>query len=496
VSAHVSPPPPIEPRVDRSVLQIDTTQTTGPVDANSHAQFVPFIKRSSFRAYRYGVRVPAVPVLALTILAGDVSSAAARQPAAAAPQPPATAQPPGGGAPAGTTARVPADATQPAAGALSLPEALALALQQNPSLIAARLGRPVAAAEIAIARERPNPDLSFEADRETPHYLLGVTLPIETGSKRGRRTALAEATSETAAAEIARTEADTRRDVRQAFYDVVASERRVEIAREVADLARRARDAAQARVQAGDAPRLEALQAELELARAENDLAARDGERLSARVVLNALLGRPADAPTTVRGDLDEGNVPDASMAVTRALEASSDLAALDRRTREAQAHVALARALQIPDLSLLGTVTNGAPGEFTIAGYHAGFSLTVPLFTTHRAGVVREERALAQARAEHAAAVAQTSAAVTAAVARAQALHLQIERENRDILPRAREVEGMAEDSYRSGQTGLVALLQALQTARDIRLQALDTALSYQQALAELERAIGAPLP
>jgi outer membrane protein, heavy metal efflux system len=267
------------------------------------------------------------------------------------------------------------------------------------------------------------------------------------------------------------------------------------LSREIADLTMRARDAAQARLDAGDAPRLELLQAELELARAQNELATRDADRIAARVELNALLGFAPSQETAVRGELSEGAVPETGMAMSRALEASGDLAVLDRRVREAQARVALARALQIPDLSLSGTVTQDAPGEFN-TGYRAGFSLAVPLFTTHRAGVVREESAVAQARAEREAAATQMTAAVTAAVARAQALRQQIDREARDILPRARQVEAMAEDSYRAGQTGLVALLQVLQTTRDTRLQALDTAVAYQRALADLERAMGAPLP
>jgi cobalt-zinc-cadmium efflux system outer membrane protein len=64
------------------------------------------------------------------------------------------------------------------------------------------------------------------------------------------------------------------------------------------------------------------------------------------------------------------------------------------------------------------------------------------------------------------------------------------------EILPRAAEVERMAEDSYRSGQTGLVALLQSLQSVHDLRLQAVQAGTDYQNALADLERAIGAPLP
>jgi cobalt-zinc-cadmium efflux system outer membrane protein len=387
--------------------------------------------------------------------------------------------------------------SQPAAptGALSLSQAMALAMEHNRSLVAARLGRAVSAAEISVARERPNPEFNFEGERETPHYAFGVTLPVELGGKRGRRIEVAQAGADATAADIARAEIELRVEVRRAFYEAVAAEQRVVLGREVADLAQRARDAAQARVEAGDAPRLELLQSELELARAQNELATHDAERAAARVELSALLGAPPGSVTTVRGDLSEGAVPDTSAAVARALEASTDLSVLDRRIREAQAQLALAHALRVPDLALSGTVTQDAPGEFN-TGYRAGFTLTLPILTTHRAGVLREEGAVAQARAEREAAAAQTSAAVTAAVARAQALRQQIDREARDILPRTREVEAMAEDSYRAGQTGLVVLLQTLQTARDTRLQALDNALAYQRALADLERAIGAPLP
>jgi hypothetical protein len=53
-----------------------------------------------------------------------------------------------------------------------------------------------------------------------------------------------------------------------------------------------------------------------------------------------------------------------------------------------------------------------------------------------------------------------------------------------------------MAQESYTSGQTGLVSLLQALQFTRDVRRRYLDSTLAVQNALADLERAIGAPLP
>jgi cobalt-zinc-cadmium efflux system outer membrane protein len=81
------------------------------------------------------------------------------------------------------------------------------------------------------------------------------------------------------------------------------------------------------------------------------------------------------------------------------------------------------------------------------------------------------------------------------AAAARAASAHQAVTRYQNDILPATIQVEQMAQESYQSGQTGIAALLQAVQIARETRVRALQAGLDYQLALADLERAIGAPL-
>jgi len=83
----------------------------------------------------------------------------------------------------------------------------------------------------------------------------------------------------------------------------------------------------------------------------------------------------------------------------------------------------------------------------------------------------------------------------VSAAVARAASARQAMERYQTDILPASVQVEQMAQESYQSGQTGLPALLQTVQAAREIRQRALQAGLDYQLALADLERAMGTPL-
>ena len=64
------------------------------------------------------------------------------------------------------------------------------------------------------------------------------------------------------------------------------------------------------------------------------------------------------------------------------------------------------------------------------------------------------------------------------------------------EIIPQATQVEQLAQDAYQLGQTGIAALLQALQATRDVRLRSLDAVEQFQNAITDLERAIGAPLP
>jgi len=378
---------------------------------------------------------------------------------------------------------------------ITLDQAFALAAANNRAITAARLRRAVDQAGIDVARERPNPDLHYEQAKETPHQSLTATQPIELGGKRGRRIAVAQAVARTGEAELALTLADIRAQVRRGYYGLAASQARVAIALDLQGIAGRARDAAQERFEAGEIARLEVLQAELLLAQAENEATAIAGERDATRSELNVVIGRDARAPTQVAEDLGDVTLPAAEAAATAAMAGNAELAVLDRLVAEAVARAALARAQQVPDPTLEGAVTHDAPGEF-VWGWRYAVGVTVPLFTRHRAAVRVEEATLAQLRAQREALIQRLEGAVGAALARATVQRRQYVRYRDEILPRSREIEAMAEESYRSGQTGLVALLQALQSAREARAKAVQAAYDYQIALAELERAaaVGPP--
>jgi cobalt-zinc-cadmium efflux system outer membrane protein len=392
-------------------------------------------------------------------------------------------------------AAAPAAAQSTPGAALTLQAAMDRALAANPAITAARLMRSVNMAELAVAGERLNPEATAEIAKETPKQAFGLAVPLELGGKRASRIALGQAAIRTGEAELAATIAQIRNEVRRAYFERVVSDGRLAVLLEQRDIAQRVRDTAQARFDSGDVPRLEVLQADLALASARNEVVAAEGTVSAARSKLNAVLGLPIDTMQPLATTIDAAGPVVAAAVLDLAHRGSAELLVLDRRIDEQRAKLAVARALRVPDLIPSATFTHDAEPEFTY-GWRAGIAVTLPLFASHKAGVTAEEARLAQLSAQRGAALLRIDGEVTAAAAIAEAQRQAYVQYRDVILPQAQEVEQLARSSYELGQTGIAALLQALQASRDVRLRSLEAVSQFQAALAELERAIGAPLP
>ena len=391
----------------------------------------------------------------------------------------------------------PAAAQEIPAGSLTLQAAMDRALAANPTIAAARLRGAINVAGLAVADERLNPEATVEIEKETPKQAFGFAWPLELGGKRAKRIAVSEATIRAGEAELAATIAQVRNDVRRAYYDVLVADARLMVLRELRDLSQRARDTAQARFEAGDVPRLEVLQAGLALAAAENEATAAEGVSVAARARLNAVLGQPLETVQPLSTPIDAGGPVVMNAALDLARTGSTELAVLDRQIEEQRARLALAQALRVPDVDPDGHA-------------HARRAAGVHVWMARRSGRHVADRSRATRRAWS---VEQTT--LDQLIAQRQATRRSDHR-RRDgrrgdrrgaasglcPLPRSSSFRRRSRSSssrrtaYQLGQTGIAALLQALQASRDVRLRSLDAVSQFQTALADLERAIGAPLP
>ena len=372
---------------------------------------------------------------------------------------------------------------------LTLDAALQLALANNKTIAAARLQRGVSQAAVDVARERPNPDLTYEAARETPRDAVMLTLPLELGGKRNARVSAAQAAVASDEARLDAVIAGVMDEVRHTYIGLLAAQQRVVITQDVADLFARARDAAHARFQAGAVPRRDDIAAQADFLVAQADVAQARGDVRATRATLNALLGQPLGTEVTVVPAPPQ-STPALEAAFARLEGANTELRVLDREIAVQQARIAVARSMQTADISAGGGLSFDAQPEFSV-GWRVNFGVTVPLFTAHKAGVAVENAALVRLRAERDATRAEIQGAVGAAIERAASAAERVRAYENDILPLSLQDEAFAQASYQSGQTGLNDLVLALQHARERRFAALQASLDLQTALADLERAI-----
>jgi cobalt-zinc-cadmium efflux system outer membrane protein len=186
--------------------------------------------------------------------------------------------------------------------------------------------------------------------------------------------------------------------------------------------------------------------------------------------------------------------VPSREEALAAAAQQNTELASLDRQIAEQTARLNLAKSQRTPDVTAAGGATFNAQPDFGV-GWQASLDVTVPLFTSHQAGVAVETASLALLRGQREARALMIAGDVDAAYARLTSTRSRAQVLQTRALPLGAQVEQMAQNGYRAGEKNLADLLQALQQVRDIRLKALQASLDFQVALADLEHAIGAPI-
>jgi len=378
---------------------------------------------------------------------------------------------------------------------LTLQSALDLADKQNLDLAAARRRRAVALAGVQIARQRPNPSLSFEALRDSPHEALLFDQPLEFGPKRGRRIEVARQEGALTEVEIAALARQVRRSTREAFYRALLTRAESERLARVVQLAQRLEQIARERFEAGAVPQLEVMQAGLEVSRAQADLQVAEQREKVSLSQLNALLNEPAGTPWVLVGSLEDAKpLPSLPELVERASQSNPELQRLAQEQKIEQSRRGLLKAERIPNLGLQFGTDFNAPPDFR-AGPRGQLSLELPLFMRNQGQIAQSFAYQQVLDAEVAATQRVVAARVEAGYFDLQAQQTQVELYRDKVLPIARQVESLAAESYRAGKTSILAVLQAQQSVQDVERSYLESLFALQSNYASLEETVGGPI-
>ncbi len=390
-----------------------------------------------------------------------------------------------------------------AAEPLTLSEALATALQKNPTLKVHAFGARIAEASILQASLKPNPELSVQAENflgtgalsgvKGLETTLQLSQVIDLAGSRTRRVETATASRELADADYETHRINIFAEVARRFTETAADAQRLVTATDARKLAAQTVAAAQTRVEAAKASPLELNKARTALALLEIEEEHAKHELAVCRQSLAAILGELEPTFGEINADLlILPSVPEFSVLAAR-LEKSPVLAryAVESRWHEAQARLAQSLRRSGPRVSA-GLRRVEATDDF---GFVAGVSLPLPM-RDQTQGNVREARELrAQTDASGEAAFIELRATLFAVYQEMLHARTALNQLRQKIIPEAKSSLSLARQGYETGRFSLFDLLDAQKSLIELRGAVVANAAAFHLHVIELERLLGAPL-
>ena len=385
------------------------------------------------------------------------------------------------------TAAMPADVAL--GDGLTVSEAVAIALWNNPGFQAALTDLGFARADLIEARQLRNPILSLLFPWGPKQFESTLQLPIEAIWQRPRRVKAATLDADAVASRLMADGLGVMAQARTGYLETAAAEARLRLATESTDLWGRLRNIADARLRAGDISEFEARSVRSEAAMAEAMARGAAGDRALARIQLDAVLGHtlPATLALTPIDDLPLSSCETAETLLADALASRPDVRAAELGVEAAGARVGLERAKILTLTANLDA--NGAGKEGFEIG--PGLGLDLPL-NGNAGGRARAAAALAQASARYLAVQAAVRAELRTGIARLARSREVLQVWDEQVIDSLRIERQQAEKAYEAGETPLYAVLDAgrrLVTARRARLEARVELLT---AAIALDRAVG----
>ncbi len=401
--------------------------------------------------------------------------------------------------PAATTPPLRASFAEPA-GTLTLRQALAAALLHNPDLASSSYGVRSAEAGVLQASLSPNPELGIEVENfggsgqtkgfETAETTMSLSQVIELGEKRASRMHAARAATDLAGWDYEAKRIDVLTDATQRFIDVVAAQRRMELARQNAELADQVLRTVAERVKAGKVPPVEQIKSRVLLATNRTAMERARRQLLAARQRLAATWGGTSPVFASASGNLDMLTpIPTKENLLARVSQ-NPDLARWSAEISLRRAELAVAKSRSIPDLTISGGVRQFADTGDT--GGVAGVSMPVPIFDRNQGDIRKAHYEILKSLTERQAAETRVRAALEEAYQNLSTACETATTLRAEVLPGAQEAFAIASRSYTEGKLAYIDVLDAQRTLYEARGQYTDALVEYHKAVADVERLIG----
>lgn len=387
--------------------------------------------------------------------------------------------------------------TQTSPRPLTVDDAVALAVKQNPRLTAAARDIGAAQSGVRAARSLANPSLTFApgigstggSDTE-----LLVQQPLEINGTRAARTGVANAqrrvTEAGAVVELRNVVFQTK----SAYYELVRAREQAAVTRDLLQSAQEFDRITRRQAEIGIRPGIDQTQTGIEVVRAQQQVTLAGGQVAAAQVGLNTQMGRAPEAAIGVLSPLPTSpTTVQADAAVKQALTSRAEIQVEEANREVFRQQARQARAAGLPDLVPQYRADTLSNRSSSTSGFGLGISLPLLDFGGRRAQIRQSEQAARAQEARITATQNQVRQEVTQAQARLAAADAVVQGYRQGVLDQARTLLDASRRGFQEGKTSIVALLEAQRTYRSVQTEYINAQVDAAVARAELERATGA---
>jgi outer membrane protein TolC len=395
----------------------------------------------------------------------------------------------------------------PPAAALTVDEVEHIALDQNPEIHLAARKLAAAEAHVPIAGALDDPQAMYRGwsvplnqpwnyNQAQNMFMLGQSFPGR--GKRSLRTSIAKSDVDQAQVELEAARLRVRIEVRKAFVDMLHAQAEIRIHDQHIGIAQQAIQAARIKYSVGKIPQMEILKAQVALARLAEHMIRFERDAEVARARLNTLMGRPADSPLDVHGEYAaNAPLPSLESLTAAAMHARPDLAEAAAAEEKSRREQSLAKKGMTPDFSVAAGYMLMPASQSPRNDYMVEASMSLPWLNRHKHEAEVSE-AGAALTANSAALSAMKNSAIgqieeSLAEARAAQRLAQVYQDS--LRPQAEATLHAAVVAYENDQASFLDLLDSQMTVVDIDLASIDAVADFNNKMADLELAVGAPI-
>jgi cobalt-zinc-cadmium efflux system outer membrane protein len=386
---------------------------------------------------------------------------------------------------------------------LTLRQALALALLKNPALASVSWDVRAAEARRLQASLLPNPELEVEVEEfggtgslagfRSAQTTIALGQLIELGEKRMKRTRLAALDRDLAGWDYEARRIDVYAETTRAFVDLLASQHRLALARQITQISQQVFDTASDRVTSGKASPLERNKARVALGSSKLELEQAKQELQARRFRLASTWGGTLPRFTKADGQFETvASIPTAEQ-LAGLIAQNPDIARWKTEMEQRQAALTLEKAKAVPDLTIRGGLKR--LHEIDDTGFVVGLSIPLPIFDRNQGGIRESTYKLAKASADRRAAQAKAHSSLAEAYQLLASAFAEATILKAEILPAAQEAFDAANEGYRQGKFAYLEVLDAQRTLFEVNARHIEALAAYHRAAADVERLIGQDL-